>query len=106
MEGLPPSIPDRGSGTSNNHSSHPLTLRVAAAFVLMWQSASFWTEILVGDGCPLREGCETCEQYAKDAEQAGDKELAEYFRRVQRDNSEMAEEGRRLLGQRMNRVAA
>lgn len=68
-----------------------------------------WTEILVGDGCPLgscREGCETCEQYAKDAEQAGDKELAEYFRRVQRDNSEMAEEGRRLLGQRMNRVAA
>jgi rubrerythrin len=52
------------------------------------------------------QGCETTEQYAQDAERGGDKELAEFFRRVVRENRHTADEGMRLLQQRAGRMAA
>jgi hypothetical protein len=41
------------------------------------------------------------EQYARDAEQAGDTEVAEYFRRGQHASRTGAEEGKVLLGRRL-----
>ena len=52
------------------------------------------------------QGCETAEQYAQDAERGGDKELADFFRRVVRENREIADEGMQLLRQRVSRMAA
>jgi hypothetical protein len=43
------------------------------------------------------------EVYSKDAERAGDKELAEFFRKAQADSRKGAEEGKRLLAARLTR---
>jgi hypothetical protein len=43
------------------------------------------------------------EIYAKDAERAGDTELAEFFRRAQTDSRKGAEQGKRLLSARLSR---
>ena len=40
------------------------------------------------------------ETYIKDAEEAGDVELAAWFRKIQENNRKAAEQGRRLLQQR------
>lgn len=41
------------------------------------------------------------ETYIKDAEQHGDSELADFFRRAQSDSRKGAEQGKRLLAQRL-----
>jgi hypothetical protein len=42
------------------------------------------------------------EQYVKDAEQAGDSELADFFRRAQDESRKGAEQGKQLLAARLN----
>ena len=46
------------------------------------------------------------ETYIADAEQAGDTELAEFFRRAQHASRKGGDEGKRLLASRMSRPAA
>jgi hypothetical protein len=41
------------------------------------------------------------ENYAKDAERDGDTELAEFFRRAQGESRKGAEQGKRMLAQRL-----
>ena len=41
------------------------------------------------------------EQYCKDAEQAGDDELVEFFRRAQRESRKGAEQAKQLLAARL-----
>jgi hypothetical protein len=41
------------------------------------------------------------EQYCKDAEQAGDDELADFFRKAQHDSKKGAEQGKQLLASRI-----
>ena len=41
------------------------------------------------------------EIYIKDAERAGDKELAEFFRRAQSESRKGADQGKQLLGSRL-----
>jgi rubrerythrin len=48
------------------------------------------------------QGAETYEQYIHDAEQTGDKELAQYFRDVRDENTKRAERGKQLLGSRLS----
>ena len=43
------------------------------------------------------------EQYTADAEQAGDSELADFFRRAQGESRKGAEQGKRLLASRLGR---
>ncbi|MFI6173867.1 hypothetical protein ACIBCN_44350 [Nocardia sp. NPDC051052] len=43
------------------------------------------------------------ETYSQDAERAGDTELAEFFRRAQRESQKGAEQGKDLLRQRLAR---
>jgi hypothetical protein len=43
------------------------------------------------------------EVYAKDAERAGDNELAEFFRRAQSESRKGAEQGKQLLADRLGR---
>lgn len=45
------------------------------------------------------------EQYIRDAESAGDTELAEWFRKVQHNSLKAGEQGKRLLAQRLTRDA-
>jgi rubrerythrin len=42
------------------------------------------------------------ETYAQDAESAGDAELAKFFRRAQGESRKGAEQGKELLGKRLN----
>ncbi|SFQ48277.1 hypothetical protein SAMN05421810_1088 [Amycolatopsis arida] len=42
------------------------------------------------------------ETYIADAEQQGDTELAEWFRRIQENNRKAGEQGKRLLVQRLS----
>jgi hypothetical protein len=44
------------------------------------------------------------ETYIKDAERAGDQELAEFFRRAQSESRKGAEQGKQLLAQRLGRM--
>ncbi|MEV4313898.1 hypothetical protein [Actinocrispum sp. NPDC049592] len=44
------------------------------------------------------------ETYIQDAEQAGDSELAEFFRKAQADSRKGAEQGKQLLAQRLARA--
>ena len=46
------------------------------------------------------QGGETYDQYARDAEQAGDQELAQFFRDVQREDRDRAQQAERLLAAR------
>lgn len=41
------------------------------------------------------------EQYAKDAEKAGDQELVDFFRKAQHDSKKGAEQGKQLLASRI-----
>jgi hypothetical protein len=41
------------------------------------------------------------EQYTKDAERAGDDELAKFFRKAQEESRKGAEQGKQLLAKRM-----
>ena len=43
------------------------------------------------------------EQYTADAEQAGDSELADFFRRAQGESRKGAEQGKQLLAARLGR---
>jgi hypothetical protein len=43
------------------------------------------------------------EQYTADAEQAGDSELADFFRRAQGESRKGAEQGKQLLASRLGR---
>ncbi|HEY9404935.1 MAG TPA: hypothetical protein VIQ24_19940 [Pyrinomonadaceae bacterium] len=52
------------------------------------------------------QGAETYEKYINDAEQSGDTELAQYFRDVRDQNVRRAEQGKQLLGARLNKDQA
>lgn len=45
------------------------------------------------------QGCQTYEQYAQDAEQAGQQEVAQFFRKTGRELEQCAQEGKQLLVQ-------
>lgn len=45
------------------------------------------------------QGCETYERYANDAEQAGQHDVAQFFREAQQENERRAQRGRQLLAQ-------
>ena len=45
------------------------------------------------------QGWETYEQYAQDADQAGQQEIAQFFREVQQQNERLAQRGQQLLAQ-------
>jgi rubrerythrin len=47
------------------------------------------------------QGAETYNQYIADAEQEGDKELAQFFRDVQEQEKQRAEQAKKLLAQRI-----
>jgi len=47
------------------------------------------------------EGAETYELYVEDAEDAGDEELAQFFREVQESNVQLAERAKQLLKERL-----
>ena len=48
------------------------------------------------------ESAETFEIYVEDAEEAGDDELADFFREVQQQARQQAERAKSLLGQRLS----
>jgi len=52
------------------------------------------------------QGAETYEMYIEDAEQQGDQELAQFFRDVRDHHTELADRGKQLLAQRLNRGQA
>jgi hypothetical protein len=45
------------------------------------------------------QGCQTYEKYAQDAEQAGQKDVAQFFRKTGREFEQCAQEGQQLLAQ-------
>ena len=47
------------------------------------------------------QGAETVDMYIRDAEGAGDKELVTYFRNVQKEYRQLADEGKRLISSRL-----
>jgi hypothetical protein len=47
------------------------------------------------------QGAETCTTYLRDAEQAGDQELVQFFREVQETYRQLADRGKGLLRQRL-----
>ena len=49
----------------------------------------------------LLEGASTCGQYIADAEEAGDQELAQFFRDWQEEQRNLSERAKNLLGTRM-----
>ena len=49
------------------------------------------------------QGAETYEQYINDAEQQGDQDLAQFFRDVRDTHTQLADRGKQLLAQRLNR---
>lgn len=46
------------------------------------------------------------ETYIQDAEQVGDRELAQFFRQVKEQNQNLAEQAKRLLSQRSEQLVA
>lgn len=48
------------------------------------------------------EGVSTYEIYAQDAEEAGDKELIEFFQQLQQEERRRAERAKQLLAQRIS----
>jgi hypothetical protein len=48
------------------------------------------------------QGAETYDRDIADAEERGVSELADFFREVQERNYEIAEQGRRMLGERLD----
>jgi hypothetical protein len=47
------------------------------------------------------QGADTCATYLQDAEQAGDQELAQFFREVQGTYRQLGEQSKTLLRQRL-----
>jgi hypothetical protein len=47
------------------------------------------------------QACETCGQYASDAERENDKEAAGYLREVREQNAKLVEKGKHLLKTRI-----
>jgi rubrerythrin len=47
------------------------------------------------------EGAQTTDIYVKDAEQEGDKELAQFFRQIQQDEVTRADKAKQLLAHRV-----
>jgi hypothetical protein len=47
------------------------------------------------------QGAETCATYLQDAEQAGDQDLAQFFREVQGTYRQLADQSKTLLRQRL-----
>jgi hypothetical protein len=47
------------------------------------------------------QGAETYEQYARDAQQQGDQELAEFFRKTRQQCQQCADEAQRFLASRL-----
>ncbi|MEX5258160.1 hypothetical protein [Kocuria arenosa] len=45
------------------------------------------------------------ETYIQDAEKAGDNELAEWFRKIQKNNRKAGEQGKKMLAQRLQQEA-
>jgi hypothetical protein len=45
------------------------------------------------------QGCQTYEQYAQDAEQAGQQDIAQFFRKTARELEQCAQDGKQLLVQ-------
>ena len=43
------------------------------------------------------------EKYIQDAEQAGDQELAEWFRKIQHNSQKAGEQGKKMLMQRLSK---
>lgn len=48
------------------------------------------------------QGYETCEKYAQDAKQAGDRDCAQFFQEVCAQNMKLVEKGKDLLKQRLS----
>lgn len=48
------------------------------------------------------QGAETYDQYVQDAEQSGDRDLAEFFREVKQENSRRADRAKQLLHRRLH----
>ncbi|HEU0012311.1 MAG TPA: hypothetical protein VFQ45_01435 [Longimicrobium sp.] len=48
------------------------------------------------------QGAETYDQYATDAEQEGDRELAQFFRDVKQENSRRADRAKQILHRRLH----
>lgn len=49
----------------------------------------------------MLEGATTYEEYAQDAEQQGDSELTEFFRKAQQQNADCAHQAQKLLANRI-----
>lgn len=47
------------------------------------------------------QGAETLQRYIEDADQAGDGDLAQYFREVQAQYRQLAQQGKQLLARRI-----
>jgi hypothetical protein len=47
------------------------------------------------------QGADTCAPYLQDAEQAGDQDMAQFFREVQGTYRQLADRGKTLLRQRL-----
>ena len=47
------------------------------------------------------QGAETHDQYIRDADESGDRDLAQFFREVKEENMRRAERSKSLLGRRL-----
>ena len=47
------------------------------------------------------QGAETYDQFVRDAEQSGDNDLAQFFRKVKAEDEQRAEQAKQLLGRRL-----
>ena len=50
------------------------------------------------------KGADACEQYIRDAQQSGDRELEEFFRDCQEQNRDLAERAKNLLGAKLGQM--
>ncbi len=48
-------------------------------------------------------GAQTCDMYVQDAEQEGDRELAQFFREVKQEDMKRADKAKELFSMRMTR---
>ena len=50
------------------------------------------------------KGADACEQYIRDAQESGDRELEEFFRDCQEQNRDLAERAKNLLGAKLGQL--
>jgi len=50
------------------------------------------------------KGADACDQYIKDAQESGDRELEEFFRDCQEQNRDLAERAKNLLGAKLGQM--